>query len=264
VIEWWPTDEAALVELQNRLGHEAGLVLASDPWAVPPRPLVAGCIVAYTTREAGPGHSWDRAWAAAVVWQAGTSPMPLRRSVDAHLRGAANERPRRANDVVAQAVVAGRVRASYRPGLLALREGPILASAVEALEVRPDVVLVDASGLDHPREAGLAIQLGACTGLSTVGVTQRPLSASGPWPVDLRRGASSAVVLKGRRVGFWVRTRTAARPVLAHAGWRTSPETAAELVLASSTEGARTPVPLQEARRVAREARSGAEGPPAG
>jgi hypothetical protein len=43
--------------------------------------------------------------------------------------------------------------------------------------------------------------------------------------------------------------------VLAHAGWRTSPETAAAVVLAASTEAARTPVPLQEARRVAREAR---------
>jgi deoxyribonuclease V len=56
--------------------------------------------------------------------------------------------------------------------------------------------------------------------------------------------------------GFWVCTKTGARPVVAHAGWRTSPETAAETVLAASTDAARTPVPLQEARRVAREARA--------
>jgi deoxyribonuclease V len=56
--------------------------------------------------------------------------------------------------------------------------------------------------------------------------------------------------------GFWVCTRTGARPVVAHAGWRTTPETAAETVLAASTDAARTPVPLQEARRVAREARA--------
>jgi deoxyribonuclease V len=44
--------------------------------------------------------------------------------------------------------------------------------------------------------------------------------------------------------------------VVAHAGWRTDPDTAAEVVLLASTQGARTPVPLQEARRVAREARA--------
>jgi deoxyribonuclease V len=59
-----------------------------------------------------------------------------------------------------------------------------------------------------------------------------------------------------RVVGFWVCTKTGARPVVAHAGWRTSPESAARVVLAASTDAARTPVPLQEARRVAREARA--------
>lgn len=247
----WPLGEAALIELQNRLAHEVEEVLAFDPWAAPPQPLVGGCFVAYAPGEAGPGHPGDRAWAAAVVWQVS----PARRSVDHHLRGPPRQLPRRADDVVAQSVAAARVPAAYRPGLLALREGPILAEAVATLAIRPDVLLIDASGVDHPRGAGLAVQLGAFTGLPTVGVTQRPLVATGPWP-ELRRGASSPVTIDGRCVGFWVCTRTGARPVLAHAAWRTTPEAAAETVLASSTGAARTPVPLQEARRVAREARA--------
>ena len=79
-------------------------------------------------------------------------------------------------------------------------------------------------------------------------------SRDGPLP-DARRGARTPLVLDGRCVGYWVCTRTGARPVVAHAGWRTTPETAAQTVVAASTEAARTPVPLQEARRVAREAR---------
>ena len=88
-----------------------------------------------------------------------------------------------------------------------------------------------------------------------MGVTRRPLVASGEAP-DPVRGASSPVLLDGRVVGYWVCTRTRARPVLAHAGWRTDPDTAAAVVLAASTAAARSPVPLQEARRVAREARA--------
>jgi deoxyribonuclease V len=131
----------------------------------------------------------------------------------------------------------------------------VLATAVERLELRPDVLLVDASGVDHPRRAGLAVHLGAVVGLATVGVTQRLLVASGPLP-PLQRGARTPVRVGDHCVGFWVCTKTGARPVVAHAGWRTSPETAALTVLAASTEAARTPVPLQEARRVAREARA--------
>lgn len=163
--------------------------------------------------------------------------------------------PRRADDVLAQAVAAERVPAAYVPGFLARREGPVLTTAVMALEVRPDVLLVDATGLDHPRRAGLAVHLGAATSIPTVGVTQRPLVASGPLP-ELRRGAMAPVRLDNRCVGFWVCTKTGARPVVAHAGWGTSPETAVQTVLAASTDAARTPVPLQEARRVAREARA--------
>ena len=254
----WPVSEAALVELQHELAHEASALLAANPWFLSPHPLVGGCFVAFASGEAGPGQPGDRAWAAAVVWHVSPSAGGSGRSVDEHLRGAPSELPRRADDVIAVSVVADRVPAAYRPGLLALREGPILAGAVGALPVRPDVLLVDATGVDHPRGAGLAVQLGAFTGLPTVGVTQRSLRASGPWP-ELRRGASSPVTVDGRRVGFWVCTRTGARPVLAHAAWRTSPETAAETVVAASTEAGRTPVPLQEARRMAREARSRSE-----
>jgi deoxyribonuclease V len=131
----------------------------------------------------------------------------------------------------------------------------VLSNAVAALDIAPDVLLVDATGVDHPRRAGLAVHLGAVTGVPTVGVTQQPLVAAGPVPEELRRGETAPLTLDGRCVGYWVCTHTGARPVVAHAGWRTTPETAAQTVLAASTEGARTPVPLQEARRVAREAR---------
>jgi deoxyribonuclease V len=113
--------------------------------------------------------------------------------------------------------------------------------------------------VDHPRRAGLALHLGAVLGMPTIGVTHRPLLATGPPPV-FERGASSPLLIGADLVGYWVCTRSGSRPVVAHAGWRTSPETAMLLVLACSSQGARTPAPLGEARRVARETRAVAEG----
>jgi deoxyribonuclease V len=156
--------------------------------------------------------------------------------------------------VLAEAVVSGEAGAPYAPGRLALREGPLLQAAVEALAVVPDVVLVDASGRDHPRRAGLALHIGAALGLPSVGVTHRPLVADGAWPEDAR-GARSALLLEGECVGAWLRTRRGARPLVVHAGWRTDVDVAVAVVL-SAVGKHRTPQPLRHARRLARLART--------
>ena len=80
--------------------------------------------------------------------------------------------------------ISGLAGGPYLPALLALREGPLLEQAVRALPIVPEVLIVNATGRDHPRRAGLALHLGAVLGLPTVGVTTRPLVAQGAWPVD--------------------------------------------------------------------------------
>jgi deoxyribonuclease V len=172
------------------------------------------------------GSAGDRAWAAAAVPRGGA------------------------------VVVEGRAGAPYEPGFLALREGPVLEAAVRALAWPPDVLLVDATGRDHPRRAGLALHLGAVLELPTVGVTHRPLLAEGEWPAD-EQGARSPLDLDGETVGFWLRTRPGRRPLAVHAGWRTDPETAVLCVL-SVLGRARTPEPLRRARQLARSARAAA------
>jgi deoxyribonuclease V len=150
-------------------------------------------------------------------------------------------------------VVSGQAGAPYEPGLLALRDGGLLEAAVRALPAAPDIVLVDASGRDHPRRAGLALHLGAVLELPTAGVTHRPLRAEGEWPAD-ERGARSPLVLDAELVGYWLRTRAGRRPLAVHAAWRTDPDTAADVVLSCCR--VRTPEPLRRARQRAREARA--------
>jgi deoxyribonuclease V len=148
------------------------------------------------------------------------------------------------------ATAVGEPRAPYRPGLLALRAGPVLEAAVRALSERPDVLIVDATGRDHPRRAGLAVQLGQVLDLPTIGVTHRTLLAGGDWP-ESERGAHSPLELDGEEVGAWLRIMPLARPIAVHAGWRTDPETAVEVVMAIARK-VRTPEPLRAARRAAR------------
>jgi deoxyribonuclease V len=212
----WPRSREELIEAQLRLA-----ALEPHPWRFEPGARVGGVFVCFARGGTGPGHAGDPAWAAAYV--GGES-----------------------------VIVRGRAGAPYEPGLLALREGPLLEAAVRALRPQPDVLLVDATGRDHPRGGGLALHLGAVLDLPTVGVTHRRLVAEGEWPSD-EQGARSPLLVDGELLGYWLRTRAGTRPLAVHAAWRTEPDTAAEVVL--STSRVRTPEPLRQARRRAREAR---------
>ncbi len=219
----WPTDPVRLEELQREISS-----LRPPPWVPGPGITTGGCFVCFGRGGSGPGAAGDRAWAAAAVtaWRR----------------------------LLATTETAGEAGASYMSGLLAAREGAILEAAVRSLPWPPDVLLVNATGLDHPRRTGLARHLGWVLDVPTVGVTHRPLVATGGQPGS-PSGSRSALMIGDEQVGWWVRTRSGTRPVAVSAGWRTTLDTAAEIVEATAVR-ARTPEPLRQARRLARTSRS--------
>lgn len=220
----WPGSPDELVAAQRELARR---------WAPEHEPLgpdlvVGACFACFGRGRSGRGRANEPAWAAAVLTR-GRKP-------------------------IGSAVVTGTAGAPYEPGLLALREGPLLERVVRRLPA-PGVLLVDATGRDHPRRAGLALHLGAVLGFATVGITSRPLVADGRWP-DAERGSSSPLFLDTEIVGHWLRSRAGARPIAVHAGWGTDPDGALR-VAKWSLRRARTPQPIRLARRLARLARAG-------
>lgn len=226
----WPSDSEELRRVQRKLADAT-----PAGWQLPPRPLMAGCWICFPRGLTGTGDVGDPAWVAAVL---------LRR-----------------HRVVGRVVRHHKAGAGYLPGMLALREGAALSDVVRALHPVPDVLLVNATGRDHPLRAGLALHLGAVLDVPTVGVTHRPLVATGEHPPD-ETAASSPLMLSGELVGHWVRTRAGTRPLAVDAGWRTTPDIAVEVVL-RATAGHRTPEPLRRARQLARLARRDATTRPA-
>jgi deoxyribonuclease V len=221
----WPQTAEEMIAAQLALA-------ASDPplWrpVAPAAVQVGSAWVCFERGRPGPGAAGHQAWAAAVS-----------------MRG---------RQVTDRTLLSGQAGSGYVPGLLGLRVGSLLLAAISHLVRRPHVLILDATGRDHPRRAGLAAHLGAILDLPTVGVTHRPLVASGDWPSDAT-DAAAPLTLDGEIVGYWVRTRVGRRPIAVHAAWRTDAATAVEIVLACKGR-MRTPAPLRRARQVAREARA--------
>lgn len=223
----WPSEPDKLEHLQSKLAS-----LEPTPWDLSAPHTVGGCFVCFTRGGSGVGAHGDHGWAAAV-----------------EMRG------RRVSSSVS---VEGGAGAPYTPGLLAMREGPLLEKAVAALgEHKPEVLLVNATGRDHPRRGGLALHLGWALDLPTVGITHRPLLAMGESPAD-SAGARTPLWIGRDQVGWWLRTRAGALPVAVSPGWRTDLGMVVEVVMASVGR-ARTPEPIRQARRLARTARGTSE-----
>ena len=228
----WPQTVEELEEAQRAIAAKAPPPFVFETAG---KLAVAGCFVCFPRGHAGAGSAGDPAWSAAAICRGGRVERVVR--------------------------VEGRAAAPYRPGYLALREGPILEEAFRALPARPDLLLVNASGRDHPRRCGLALHLGYALDVPSVGVTHRSLYARGAMPSPSPAGGGAPLFLDGEQVARWVRVSERARPLVAHPGWRTNVDTAAAIVHAlSAGRRARTPLPIRAARQAARDARAAGQG----
>lgn len=234
----WPRTAETLEHLQRELALRAaeavpwtpseGHVLCAATFITHPTPAADEAALA----ERGPSGPGEPSWAAAALCR----------------------RARRIDGTV----VGGSVVQPYRPGLLALREGPLLEEAVRGLAEMPELLMVNATGLDHPRGAGLALHLGAVLEVPSIGITDRPLRAKGEEPGP-ERGSATPLTLEGRIVGYRVRTVSRVRPVCVHAAWRSDPDTA-RMVVGDVVRRSRTPEPIRQARFLARTRRAEDEG----
>ncbi len=132
----------------------------------------------------------------------------------------------------------------YVPGFLAYRELPALLAAYRLLRSRPDVYLLDAQGMAHPRGLGLASHFGVLTGERAVGCAKSWLYGAyaepgpDPWSWSPLRGAGGEVV------GAAVRPAHGRRLLFVSPGHRVGLEAALGLVR-RTTHGHRLPEPLR-------------------
>lgn len=153
-------------------------------------------------------------------------------------------------EVLDHAAWHGPVQFPYVPGLLSFREVPAILPALEALHVRPDVLMTDSQGLAHPRRFGLACHLGVLLDWPVFGVAKTRLTGTYQAP-DPEKGARSTLQAGDEVIGSVLRTRTGVKPVYVSIGHRITLDEAVDLTLRCSPRY-RIPEPTRVAHHLSR------------
>lgn len=125
----------------------------------------------------------------------------------------------------------------YITGYLTFRELPVLLELVRTAEragMAADVLLVDGSGVLHPRRAGIATALGVLTGRPTIGVTKHHLCGKFQ---SSRDEVVAWLELDGERLGARLQPPGRKAPLYVSVGHGLSLEQAVELVEESLDDG---------------------------
>ncbi len=154
-------------------------------------------------------------------------------------------------EVVDQATWEGPTAFPYVPGLLSFREMPAVLPALDKLTVEPDVFVLDAHGVAHPRRFGLACHLGALLDKPAIGVAKTRLTGRYDEPGPTK-GDQSPLTDKGEPIGAVVRTREKVKPVFVSVGHCASLQTAVDLTLRCATRY-KLPMPTHLAHRLSKD-----------
>ncbi len=138
----------------------------------------------------------------------------------------------------------------YIPTFLSFREGPAIMSAFEKLKNRPDILMVDGAGINHPRRAGIATHVGVALDVPTIGITKKLLCGSGEEPDEV--GKAAPLLYEARKVGWLLKSIKRGRAIIVAPGHRVSLDSSLSIVQ-SCLRGYKLPEPVRIAHLYANE-----------
>jgi deoxyribonuclease V len=155
-------------------------------------------------------------------------------------------------EVIGRKHVIQRVRLPYIPTYLTFREGCAMATAFEMLEQKPDVLMMDSCGINHPRKSGMASYFGAVMNHPTIGVSKKILCGEAEIPAHV--GEYHELVYEEEQIGWVLKTNKRSNPIIASPGNKVSMRSCLEIV-SHCLKGYKLPEPTRLAHLYAGEIR---------
>ncbi|RUM34150.1 MAG: endonuclease V [Archaeoglobus sp.] len=154
---------------------------------------------------------------------------------------------------VRKIVHAEKTEVPYIPTYLMFREGRSAINAVrkalKGINKKDVCLIVDGSGIAHPRKCGLATYIGLAVNVQSVGVTKSKLYGYYSREPDLLESVELVDEIGGV-IGYVLKTCKKCKPIFISPGHRISPEGALEAVI-QSLKGYKLPEPIRLAHNLA-------------
>jgi len=128
----------------------------------------------------------------------------------------------------------------YKSGFLFYKDGPAIIEAFNTLEDKPDVLIVEANGILHPRRIGMASHIGILLDTATIGVTKRLM---------LGQMIENTIYVEKEARGYGLITREHANPIYISPGHKISLKTCLEVIKKCIRLPHKLPEPLHLARK---------------
>lgn len=138
----------------------------------------------------------------------------------------------------------------YIPGYLSFRESPAIIEAFTKLEQRPDVLIVDANGILHPRRIGMASHVGIALDVPTIGVAKKLL---------LGEEKDGKIYVDKEVRAVKLDTKKKSNPVYVSPGHRISMNTAVKIIKHCVKPPHKLPEPVHLAHKIANKLKKGSE-----
>lgn len=132
----------------------------------------------------------------------------------------------------------------YIPGLLYLREGPIILKTFQEIKIQPDIIILDGQGIAHPRRFGLASYIGLCLNIPAIGCAKSSLYGSYEEPGKKKGSRSILYDELSEPIGVVLRSRDNVKPVFISPGHLVGINESVEIVINCLTTY-RIPEPLR-------------------
>ncbi len=145
----------------------------------------------------------------------------------------------------------------YIPTFLMFREGDPAVRAVkpvlEKLDRKRTVVIVDGSGIAHPRRCGLATYIALKLRVPTIGVTKRKLYGDVEYPKEVME--AKPIYDGDEVIGYALKPCKLCKPIFISPGSYVTPKTALEIVKAC-IKNHKLPEPIRLAHELATRSKS--------
>jgi len=128
----------------------------------------------------------------------------------------------------------------YKSGFLFYKDGPAIIEAFNRLENKPDVLIVEANGILHPRRIGMASHVGILLDTATIGVTKALM---------LGQMIENTIYVEKEARGYGLITKEHANPIYLSPGHKISLKTSLEVIKKCIRLPHKLPEPLHIAHK---------------